>query len=74
MEHVEYHNQVRGYMQQMRRLGYSPDAIGQIVCHYSGYPDVDLLSVHQQRRLADDLRRHVHIARKWQYELTNQLL
>ena len=71
---MEYHNQVHGYIQQMRRLGYSSGAIGQIVCHYSGYPDWDSLSANQQRRLADDLRRHVHIARKWQYAVTNHLM
>lgn len=70
---MEYQDQVCGYIQQMRRLGYSQDAITQIVGLYSGYSDWNGLSVHQQRRLADDLKRHIHIARKWQYALTNQL-
>mgnify|MGYP003586667492 FL=1 len=70
---MEYENQISGYIQQMRRIGYSPAAISQIVSHYAGYSEWNSLSVNQQRRLADDLRRHVHIARKWQYAVTGCL-
>ena len=70
---MEYHDQICGYVQQMRHLGYSQGAIGEIVAHYSGYPDWATLSFHQKRRLADDLKRHVHIARKWHYDVTGHL-
>lgn len=73
MESMEYYNQICGYIQQMRRIGYSQAAISQIIAHYSGYADWDGLTMHQQRRLADDLKRHVHIARKWQYSVTGHL-
>jgi len=70
---MEFHHQICGYIQQMRRIGYSQAAITQIISHYSGYPDWAELPDHKQRRLVADLRRHVHIARRWQYAVTGYL-
>lgn len=70
---MEYQNQIVGYIQQMRRIGYSQQAISQIITHYSGYPNWAEMTDNQKRRLADDLRRHVHIARKWQYSMTGYI-
>ena len=38
---MEYHDQICGYVQQMRHLGYSQGAIGEIVAHYKGHLGLD---------------------------------
>jgi len=57
----------------LRSMGYSEQAIAQIIGNYTGYLSWEDLSGNQHRRLAEDLRRHVRIARRWNYALSGCL-
>lgn len=64
---IDYQEQIVLDINHLKRLGYSEQSITQVITNYTGYPDWISLSYHQQRRLAMDLNRYVHIARKWHY-------
>lgn len=50
---------------QLKHLGYTDERISAVIAGYSGYPDWLGFSLHQRRRLAEDLSRHARIAQKW---------
>ena len=68
-----YPERIETEIQRLQNIGYSDLHISQIICTYSGYPSWQDLSSNQQRRLAEDLHRYTHIARRWHYALTGKL-
>lgn len=64
---------IEHHLGELQRIGYTSVKLKCVIETYTGYPSWEGLSVNQQRRLADDLKRHVHLARKWHYCLTGQI-
>lgn len=66
---MDYQERIAVSIDHLKRLGYTDRDVAEVVAHYTGYHAWLGLSRNQQRRLAEDLNRHVRIARKWHYLL-----
>lgn len=71
---MNYPDQISGAISQLKRVGYSDIEVKFVVASYAGSTlPWQEMTPNQQRRLSDDLRRHVRIARKWHYLTTGIL-